>query len=168
MAFFYFTTLKYFTMNKNLLSLTAVLFAFIGLVSCEEEDDTPYVTPNYLAGKWVLTERGTLNSQNVLTYAPAENNGCAADDVTFNADYTFETNYADFDGTNCIAIAQDGTYEIVPGNVVLNYTDENPADEFPGETATLSLRTLSDVELVLATTDINDDLVFLKFMKASE
>lgn len=166
MAFF--IDLKTNKMTKKIFSLTAILFMVVGLVSCEEDDDTTFVSPNYLVGKWVLTEKGTLNAQSVLNYEPADNENCAPDDVTFNADFSFEANSADFDGINCIENAQDGIYEIVPGNIVMNFTDDNPTDEFPAETATLSLRTLTDVEMVLVTTDINDDLVFLKFTKTTE
>jgi hypothetical protein len=163
MAFFIFNPHKNKKMNKKILVFAAVLFAFLGFVSCDEEDDTAYVSPNYIAGKWTLTEKGMLNSQNVLNYAPVENNGCAAEDITFNADFSFETTDTDFDGTNCNTTSQGGTYGFTPGNVVFTYVAGSPA-----ETVTMTLKTLSDVELVLVTTDENGDIVFLKYAKVSE
>ena len=151
-------------MNKKLILPVVLMFSLLGVVSCEEEDDTAYVAPNYIAGRWSLAEVGTLNGQNVLNYEPLADNDCDAEEIIFNEDYTFDTTTSQFEDTNCVTVSREGTYAFAPGNVIFNYS--NAASS--ADTLMVSLRTLTDREMVLVTNDENNAIQFLKYAKVNE
>lgn len=152
-------------MNKKFIYIALVLIGSLGVVSCDEEDDTTFVSPNYLVGKWNLAQVGTLNSQNVLVYQNVDNSNCAADSYTFGADYNFTASDFTYDGTTCTEDAGTGTYEIIPGNLVLEFADEIATDTLPGETRTMTLRSLSDVSLELINSNQAGAITFYKYSK---
>ncbi len=48
------------------LSLLAFAGSLFFLASCEDDDTPNYVSPNYLAGQWDLTQKGELSAGNVV------------------------------------------------------------------------------------------------------
>lgn len=96
---------------KNIFKISLAL-AFMALTaSCEEDDETNFVQPNYLAGKWVPVEKGTLNEENILDYLPYENDAqCDLDNLIFNENFTFSNTDFQYSGSFCESNVTKGDY----------------------------------------------------------
>jgi hypothetical protein len=111
-------------MKKIILS---ILIMSVFTISCESsDDDITYKTPDYLSGKWIFKEIGTINAQNVLVYQDYVNEAaCEADNLQLNPDKTFSFNDYTTEGIACVNQNFSGSYSIVNKELILNYTIEN-------------------------------------------
>ena len=96
---------------KNRIKLFALLLS-LGLVSTScNNDDNEGETLAPLAGKWNVSQVGTLvNGQEVLVDAPQNESGCDKDYLDLNADNTLEE--GDYDSTlaPCAIYTKAGIY----------------------------------------------------------
>lgn len=96
---------------KNFLYISLLAASSVFITSCEREDDSNFEAPNYLVGKWVPVEIGTVDEDNVILYSPYQNDAeCDVDNLTLNADYTFAFSDFHYIDNTCETISMDGTY----------------------------------------------------------
>ncbi|MDI1254649.1 MAG: lipocalin family protein [Flavobacterium sp.] len=156
-------------MNKRIISLTAMLLCFlsISLTSCDGEDEGGnYVSPNYVAATWELTDIGYLVATPTSTtriYTPVDANQCESQTFNFTEDLAFSRNYYQQVDDVCAPKAITGTYGLEQGNIVVTYVPDGATES---TTITYDIITLTDVALEIAYTDaVTHELVFLKFTK---
>lgn len=154
---------------KNIFKISLAL-AFLALTaSCDDDDDTNFVQPNYLAGKWVPVEKGTLNEENILDYLPYENDSqCDLDNLVFNADFSFRFTDYHYNGTTCDNTIEEGSYKKDGKTLILTTTEEINGVPTEVET-TRNLVTLTyDTMEVSYTDEDTHQITFLKFQKEGE
>ncbi|ESU23948.1 hypothetical protein FEDK69T_10050 [Flavobacterium enshiense DK69] len=152
---------------KNIFKIPLVLTLLILTVSCEEDDDTNFVQQNYLAGKWIPVEKGTLNEENILDYLPYENDAqCDLDNVVFNEDFTFSNTDFQYNGTTCESNVSKGDYRKEGRTLILTTKEE--IDGVPTEVETIqNLVSLTYDTMEISYTDENTNAVtFIKLVKA--
>ncbi|MEW5677387.1 hypothetical protein ABGT15_13835 [Flavobacterium enshiense] len=152
---------------KNILKLSFLLTAAILITSCENDDDeATFVQPNYLAGKWVPVEMGTLDDENILNYFPYENDAeCDADFLQLNEDMTYTYSDSEYNGATCDATVIEGDYR--RENKVLFLTTLEDVDGVPTEFETSrNLISLTyDTMEISYTDETTGDVTFIKLEK---
>lgn len=148
---------------KKTTKLVLLAFSSLLLNSCDKEEETTFVQPNYLVGKWVPIKIGSLNSQGVLNYMDYENNAnCDSDNIIFNEDKSFK--YDDFEFLNdaCVDFSINGTYSLTSNKIALNYLNtEGVAVE-----ESRNILSLTPTQIEITYTDIETNgIVFLKMQK---
>ncbi|ESU29187.1 hypothetical protein FLJC2902T_12290 [Flavobacterium limnosediminis JC2902] len=152
---------------KKIFKISLALALLTFNVSCEDDDDVNFVQQNYLAGKWIPVEMGTLDEENILDYLPYENDAeCDLDNLLLNEDYSF--NHTDFryNGTSCESEVMQGEYRKEGRTLILTTTEE--IDGIPTEVETtrnLVSLTYDTMEISYTDEDTNE-VTFLKFQKA--
>lgn len=141
-----------------------LVFALLGLVlnSCDDKSEMNYVQKNNLAGKWKITQIGTVNAANGIDYAPYQSDaacGTDVDDITFNEDLTYLQN--DYNGTSgtCENTAVSGTYVQSNHNLSLTHLDADSGDTI---IQSILITTLDYTHLGVSYTDDLGHMVFLK------
>lgn len=140
-----------------------IFFALLGIVfnSCDDkEESVNYIQENYLAGKWIITEEGHMNSQSGIDFAQYVNDAtCNNDNIIFNDDMTFATHdFSSVDGS-CQDDSVTGSYDRVNHTLTLTYTVD-------GEVMHMNyiITKLTATELEFNYSDAGE-LVFLKLTK---
>lgn len=148
---------------KKIKIVVLLAISSLFLNSCEKEEETNFVQKNYLVGKWVATEIGSLDSQGVLTYEAYENNAnCDSDNLILNEDKSFQVNDFEYLNDVCDNFNIDGTYTLEGNRISLNYTDsEGIAVD---ETRNISILTFTEMEVSYTDNETNE-IVFLKFQR---
>jgi hypothetical protein len=145
----------------NIIVLLAISSLFF--VSCEEDDETNFTQPNYLAGKWVPVKIGGLNSQGVLNYQDYQNSAdCDLDNLVFNQDSSFEYHDFEFIDNACDDNNIDGTYALDNNRINLVYTDSDGLEVT--ETRNILSLTFTEMEITYTDSETNQ-IVFLKLQK---
>lgn len=146
-------------MKKLILSIVCLLLL---TTSCESDDSATYTTPDYLSGKWIFKEIGTINSQSVLVYQDYVNQQtCEADNLNLiNTDKTFSLNDFMPEGQTCANKGYTGGFSIVNRDLKLNYTIENIKYE-----DVYSIISLTKTDLIVST---SNDLGIVTFYKLSK
>ncbi|HSD15463.1 MAG TPA: hypothetical protein VLB74_12505 [Flavobacterium sp.] len=152
---------------RNYFKIFAITVSSIALFSCENDDDTNFVQPNYLAGKWIPVEIGTVDSNNIMLYTPYENDAqCDLDNLLLNGDYSFSNTDFRYNGTTCDSDVTEGTYRKDGKMLVLTTTEE--IDGVPTEvekSQTLVSLTYDTMEISFTDEDTHE-LTFVKFSKS--
>jgi hypothetical protein len=144
--------------------ILAILFLLpIAFVSCGEDEDN-FVQQNYLVGTWEINETGARSPQGVIIYQPYVNNTDCKDNYIFNADFTFQNNDYNTEGT-CVSNAINGTYSRLSTNVTLNYTIQGSGGAPQQVQQTLTVISLTFTEVILAYTNDVNQIVYLKCTK---
>ncbi len=144
--------------NILFLALTSLF-----LTSCDEDSETNLIPKNYLAGKWVATEVGTLNAVGALVYTDYVNNAeCDNDNIVLNENFTYTANDFEFEDAECVNYNISGTYTLSGSNLVLKYIDE--FDEEVVETRRITNLTYTEMEINSTDSETNQ-VVFLKLTK---
>ncbi|WP_291118561.1 DUF5004 domain-containing protein [Flavobacterium sp. UBA6135] len=140
-----------------------ILFTISTLLSCESDDGITYTTPDYISGKWVLNQIGSINAQNVLVYQNYINGeGCEKNNYLFNSNGSYEKNEYQLVDAVCQNLQQIGTYEVNSNLIILSYFNE----ENQNATIDLTIVTLTYTEIQISYTDKDtNELVFLKLKK---
>ncbi|RZJ68126.1 MAG: hypothetical protein EOO50_03300 [Flavobacterium sp.] len=144
------------------LSLLAFAGALLFLASCEDDDKPNYVSPNYLAGQWKLTQVGELTSVPdgaIVDYTDVAGTCDEGDDITFGEalNSTFTGNDYTTNGTECDLVTTSGTYSLNGRDVTLTSGED---------TTTLGVITLTFEVLEFSYTDAESgELVFHKYTK---
>lgn len=150
-------------MKKLFISL---LFISVASVSCDSEDDgITYTTPDYLSGKWVFSEYGTINDQLYVVYQDYANEAtCEADNLELKSDNTFVL--SDFSstlvGTNvvCESEVTNGVFSRENRELTLSYTDAGIEYE-----KVFTINALSYNEITLSTVNNLGETEFYKLTK---
>lgn len=152
---------------KNIFKISLALALLILTVSCDDDGETNFVQPNYLAGKWVPVEMGTLNEENILDYLPYENDAqCDLDNVIFNGDFSFTNSDFQYNGSTCDSNVTEGSYR--REGKTLSLTSTELIDGVPTEVETTrNLVSLTYDALEISYTDEDtNEITFIKFKKA--
>lgn len=145
----------------NILVLLAISSLFLN--SCEEDEETNFVQPNYLAGKWITTQIGSLNSQGVLNYVDYDNNvNCDADNLIFNEDNSFEVNDFEYLDNVCEDFSINGTYSLTSNKISLIYLNAEGLEV--EESRNILSLTYTEIEITYTDSETNE-IVFLKLQK---
>ena len=133
----------------NIVVLLAIASLFLN--SCEKEEETNFVQKNYLVGKWVVTEIGSLNSDGDLNYEAYENStDCEADNLIINENKSFQINDYEYLNAICDNFNTDGTYTVENNRITLNYTDSEGI--IIEETRNVSSLTFTEMQCLTPTT----------------
>lgn len=159
--------INFYTM-RNYFKLLIIAASSVFISSCERDDDSNFEQANYLVGKWVPVEIGTVNSQNIMLYTPYQNDAaCDTDYLSLNADYTFD--YADFQEINdiCETVSINGSYRREARQLFITTIED--IDGVPTEVETTrTLVSLTYDTLEISYTDENTNkITFLKLHKAN-
>lgn len=144
------------------LSLLAFAGSLFFLASCEDDDTPKYVSPNYLAGTWKLTQVGHLTSVPegaIVDYTDVAGTCDEGDQITFGNDLNTTFSIEDYsaNGETCDLTSTSGTYTI-DGRQINLVSGE--------ETSALTVLTLSFEELEVSYTDSETgEVVFNKMTK---
>lgn len=145
----------------NIVVLLAIASLFLN--SCEKEEETNFVQKNYLVGKWVATEIGSLNSDGDLNYEAYENStDCEADNLIINENKSFQINDYEYLNAICDNFNTEGTYTVENNRITLNYTDSEGI--IIEETRNVSSLTFTEMQLSYTDNQTNE-IVFLKFQR---
>jgi len=153
---------------KNFFKLSFALSALILSVSCEKEDDSNFDQKNYLSGKWAPVEMGELDTENILTYLPYENDAeCDSDNIVLNENMTFNFSDFQYNGTTCDEFLLEGTYRREGKQLILTTMEE--IDGVPTEVETTrNIVSLTYDTLEISYTDeVTNKITFLKLHKAN-
>lgn len=151
---------------KKILYITALVLGTAFVSSCEREDDSNFTQPNYLAGKWIPVEVGTVNAQNIMNYMPYENDAeCDMDFMVLNEDMTFSFSDFEYNGATCETNVLEGDYKRESKTLILTTIEE--IDGVPTEVETTrNLVSLTYDSLEISYTDESTGkITFLKFEK---
>lgn len=144
--------------------ILAILFLLpMAFVSCGEDEDN-FVQQNYLVGTWEINETGARSPQGVIVYQAYVNNTNCKDNYIFNADFTFQNNDYNTEGT-CVSNAINGIYSRLSTNVTLNYTIQGSGGAPQQVQQTLTVVSLTFTEVILAYTNDVNQIVYLKCTK---
>lgn len=150
-------------MPNKMKKIIALLLLFpLIFVSCGEEEED-FVAQNYLVGNWEIVQQGTRSPQGIILYQDYVNNANCKDNYIFNADFTFESNDYNTEGS-CVSTKISGTYDRLSTFVTLNYTVQ-VGETQQEESTTLTVISLSYTEAVLAYTNGSNQVVYLKLVK---
>lgn len=152
---------------KNIFKISFA-FALLALTaSCNDDDDTNFVQENYLAGKWVPVEMGTLNDENILDYLPYENDSqCDLDNLLLNEDYSFSFTDFQYNGTTCESVLSEGTYRKEGRTLILTTTEEIDGVPTEVESSQNLISLTYDTMEVSYTDEDTHELTFIKFTKS--
>lgn len=151
---------------KNIFYIAALVVSTGFVASCEREDDSSFTEPNYLAGKWIPVEMGTVNSQNIMNYMPYENDAeCEMDFMVLNENMTFSFSDFEYNGTACETTVLEGDYRRESKTLILTTIED--IDGVPTEVETTrNLVSLTYDTLEISYTDESTGkITFLKFEK---
>lgn len=151
---------------KNIFYIAALVVGAGFVSSCEREDDSNFVQSNYLAGKWMPVEMGTVNAQNIMNYMPYENDAeCDMDYMLLNEDMTFSFSDFEYNGATCDTHVLEGDYRRENKTLILTTIEE--IDGVPTEVETTrNLVSLTYDTLEISYTDeATGKITFLKFEK---
>ena len=144
--------------------IISILFLSIFTISCESDNEIkPYVTPDYITGKWLFKKTGSINAQNVVLYEDYVHAAtCEEDNLDLkNGNKTFSLNEYTVTGTNCVNSATTGNFSILNKDLTLTYIVNN------NEVKTVfTVVSLTYDELVLSTTNDVNQVVFYKLSRA--
>lgn len=153
---------------KNFFKLSFALTAILLSASCENEDDSNFVQKNYLAGKWVPVEMGTLDNENILNYFPYENDAeCDADNIVLNENMTFNFSDFEYNGATCDENLLEGTYRRENKQLILTTTEEIDGVPTEMETTRNIISLTHDTLEISYTDEITNEITFLKLHKAN-
>jgi hypothetical protein len=142
-----------------------ILLTITTFLSCESDDGITYVTPDYLSGKWVLDQIGSINAQNVLVYQNYINDeGCEKNNLILNSDGSYEMNDFQLVGLTCENSQQLGSYELNNNILSLSYIDEEEENQNTTDSFTIISLTITEVQISYTEND-TEQLVFLKLKK---
>lgn len=153
---------------KNFLYISLLAVASVFITSCEREDDSNFEAPNYLTGKWVPAEIGTVSAGNTLLYGPYQNDAeCDADNLVLNADATFALADFQYVDSACQNNGFEGTYKREGNTLVLVTMGEDELGQPIEIETTRTLVSLTyDTMEISYTNEGTDDITFIKLHKA--
>lgn len=146
-------------MKKLILSMVCLLLL---TTSCESSDSATYISEDYISGKWVFKEMGTINNLGVVVYQDYINQAtCDEDNLNLeNKAKTFSLNNFIKEGQTCVNKGFVGDFSIVNRDLFLTYTKENTNIE-----TVYSIVSFTKTDLIIST---SDDLGLVTFYKLSK
>lgn len=152
---------------KNFLYISLLAASSVFITSCEREDDANFEAPNYLAGKWVPMEIGTVDEDNMVMYAPYQNDAeCDVDNMVLYADNTFTFSDFEYSDSACENNSFTGTYRRDANTLILVTMGEDEMGNPVEVEITRNLVSLSyDTMEISYTDEATEEITFLKLQK---
>lgn len=143
----------------NLVVALSILVA--GVSACEGDDDVTFVQQDYLAGKWNVTEVGSLNSQNNIEYQNYDN--CDQDHYTFTEENLYqESLFTLEENGTCTNNTVEASFQRQGSNIVISH----PNDDGVMVNHIKKVISLDYTEMEITYTDsLTDQLVFKKLVR---
>lgn len=144
-------------MKNNIL---VVLLISVLFISCDDKNNTNFETKNYIAGTWIPSELGNINSNGKVVYTDyVHATDCNKDNLILNDNFSYEENSY---SNSCVNTKESNTYRYETGILYLNSFDDvlNKDVEF-----SYNILSLTYTELELSYTNDLNKIVFVKFTR---